>query len=150
MFEITSDPIDVNSVMSKVVRANAGAITVFVGTVRELTYGKKTLHLTYEAYEPMALTQLSIIGDEVKQKYDDIKLAITHRIGKLAISDAAVVIAVSTPHRKEAYEANQYIIQRIKEIVPIWKKEHWEDGEFWVGNQLQTKEYKSGMPEVKQ
>lgn len=74
------------------------------------------------------------------------KTAITHRIGRLGITDIAVVIATSTPHRAESYEANRYAIERIKEIVPIWKKEHWEDGEKWIGDQLETKEYLEGKP----
>lgn len=134
-FEITDRPINLQEVIDKVVRRNAGAITTFIGTVREMTAGKKTLFLTYEAYVPMAAKKLAQIGEEVKEKWGDIDIAITHRIGKLEISDVAVVIAVSTPHRKDAYEANQYAIERIKEIVPIWKREHWESGEEWIGNQ---------------
>lgn len=148
MFEITREPIDVQSVINEVIRREAGAVTTFIGTVRELTNGKKTLYLTYEAYEPMAKKQLQKIGEEVKEKWDNVEVAITHRIGTLGISDIAVVIAVSTPHRKDAYAANEYIIERIKEIVPIWKKEHWEGGEMWIGNQQETIAYPKGKPEV--
>ncbi|KLV27483.1 molybdenum cofactor biosynthesis protein MoaE [Niallia circulans] len=145
-FEITDRPINLQEVIDKVVRRNAGAITTFIGTVREMTAGKKTLFLTYEAYVPMAAKKLAQIGEEVKEKWGDIDIAITHRIGKLEISDVAVVIAVSTPHRKDAYTANQYAIERIKEIVPIWKREHWESGEEWIGNQKGTKRYEDGRP----
>ncbi|MEI2367145.1 molybdenum cofactor biosynthesis protein MoaE [Niallia circulans] len=145
-FEITDCPINLQEVIDKVVRRNAGAITTFIGTVREMTAGKKTLFLTYEAYVPMAAKKLAQIGEEVKEKWGDIEIAITHRIGKLEISDVAVVIAVSTPHRKDAYAANQYAIERIKEIVPIWKREHWESGEEWIGNQKGTKRYEDGRP----
>ena len=145
-FEITDRPINLQEVIDKVVRRNAGAITTFIGTVREMTAGKKTLFLTYEAYVPMAAKKLAQIGEEVKEKWGDIDIAITHRIGKLEISDVAVVIAVSTPHRKDAYAANQYAIERIKEIVPIWKREHWESGEEWIGNQKGTKRYEDGRP----
>jgi molybdopterin synthase catalytic subunit len=148
MFELTNKPIVVQKVIDKVVRREAGAITTFIGTVRELTKGKKTLYLKYEAYEPMAKKQLERIGVEVKQKWEQAEVAITHRVGQLEISDIAVVIAVSTPHRKDAYKANEYVIERIKEIVPIWKKEHWEDGEMWIGNQLETVPYPTGKPEV--
>ena len=149
MFEITHDPIDTDAVIEKVIRRNAGAVSVFVGTVRELTHGKKTLYLTYEAYEEMAVKQLAAIADEVTNKWGDVVVAITHRIGKLDISDKAVVIAVSTPHRKAAYAANAYIMERIKEVVPIWKKEHWEDGSFWVGDQQENTSYEStGKPQV--
>lgn len=147
MYEIAKDPIDIQSVIDKVVQREAGAITTFIGTVRELTKGKKTLYLVYEAYEPMAVKKLAQIGDEIKEQWEGAEVAITHRVGKLDITDIAVVIAVSTPHRADAYEANRYAIERIKEIVPIWKKEHWEDGQEWIGNQLETVAYPTGKPE---
>jgi len=147
LFEITNEPISIESVVAKVVRPEAGAVTTFIGTVREFTNGKRTLYLQYDAYVTMAEKKLAQIGEEIAERWPQAKTAITHRIGKLDISDIAVVIAVSTPHRKDAYEANQYAIERIKQIVPIWKKEHWEDGEMWVGNQLETKAYPSGKPE---
>lgn len=145
-FQLTDEPINVTDVMNKVIQRDAGAVTLFVGTVRELTNGKKTLYLIYEAYEEMAVKKLIQIGREIQEKWEGADVAITHRTGKLDISDIAVVIAVSTPHRHDAYEANRYAIERIKEIVPIWKKEHWEDGEEWVGNQLETVSYPSGKP----
>ncbi|NEU30872.1 molybdenum cofactor biosynthesis protein MoaE [bacterium LRH843] len=148
LFEITVEAISIESVIEKVVHPHAGAINTFIGTVRELTHGKKTLYLTYEAYEKMAVKQLARIGEEIDQKWSNARVAITHRIGRLDISDIAVVIAVSTPHRADSYEASRYAIERIKEIVPIWKKEHWEDGEFWVGDQKETTFYKTGYPEV--
>lgn len=146
-FQLTDEPINVTDVMNKVIQREAGAVTLFVGTVRELTNGKKTLYLIYEAYEEMAVKKLAQIGREIQEKWTGADVAITHRTGKLDISDIAVVIAVSTPHREDAYEANRYAIERIKEIVPIWKKEHWENGEEWVGNQLETVRYPSGRPE---
>lgn len=146
-FQISKEAIDMNEMMNKVTSPNAGAVTLFVGTVREMTKSKKTLYLIYEAYEAMAVKKLAQIGEEIQTKWPDSKVAITHRVGKLEITDVAVVIAVSTPHRNDAYEANRYAIERIKEIVPIWKKEHWEDGQEWVGNQLETVSYPSGKPE---
>jgi molybdopterin synthase catalytic subunit len=146
-FEITKEPINIQEVIDKVVQREAGAITTFIGTVRELTHGKRTLFLVYEAYESMAVKKLEQIGREIEERWQGSKVAITHRVGRLDITDVAVVIAVSTPHRADAYEANRYAIERIKEIVPIWKKEHWEDGEEWIGNQLETKAYPSGKPE---
>jgi molybdopterin synthase catalytic subunit len=146
-FEIAKDAIDIQSVIDKVVQRDAGAITTFIGTVRELTKGKKTLYLVYEAYEPMAVKKLEQIGAEIKERWEGAEVAITHRVGKLDITEVAVVIAVSTPHRADAYEANRYAIERIKEIVPIWKKEHWEDGQEWIGNQLETVAYPTGKPE---
>ncbi|MEC2055315.1 molybdenum cofactor biosynthesis protein MoaE [Peribacillus psychrosaccharolyticus] len=146
-FELSKKPIDIQSVIDKVVSRNAGAVTTFIGTVREMTKGKKTLFLIYDAYEAMAVKKLEQIGAEISERWPDANTAITHRTGKLEITDIAVVIAVSTPHRNDAYEANRYAIERIKEIVPIWKKEHWEDGEKWIGNQLETVEYPAGKPE---
>jgi molybdopterin synthase catalytic subunit len=146
-FEITKDSISADLVTKKVARREAGAITTFIGTVREFTQGKRTLYLEYQAYEPMAVKMLEQIGDEIKGRWPDAITAITHRIGKLEISDIAVVIAVSSPHRKTAYLANEYAIERIKQIVPIWKKEHWEDGTMWIGDQLGQTPYPEGKPE---
>lgn len=146
-YAISKEPINVQEVIDKVVQREAGAITTFIGTVRELTHGKKTLYLVYEAYESMAVKKLEQIGNEIKERWHGSEVAITHRVGKLDITDVAVVIAVSTPHRADAYEANRYAIERIKEIVPIWKKEHWEDGQEWIGNQLETVSYPKGKPE---
>lgn len=143
MFEVTSEPLSIEAVSQKVVRPEAGAVVTFTGTVREFTKGKRTLYLTYEAYASMAEKQLKRIGDEIASRWPDAVTAISHRTGKLGISDIAVVIAVSTPHRKDAYEANEYAIERIKQIVPIWKKEKWEDGEEWIGDQLETN---AGIP----
>ncbi len=150
LFNIVDTPIVVEEVSNKVKSRNAGAITVFIGTVRELTKGKKTLSLEYQAYESMAVKKLAQIGDEIKQKWPEAIVAITHRVGRLEISDIAVVIAVSSPHRKVAYEANEYAIERIKQIVPIWKKEFWEDGTMWIGDQLENTPYQEGKPSVEE
>ncbi|PLR66348.1 molybdenum cofactor biosynthesis protein MoaE [Bacillus sp. UMB0893] len=146
LFNIVHDTISVEEVKNQVSRREAGAITLFVGTVREFTKGKRTLSLEYQAYESMAVKMLSQIGKEIKGRWPDTCVAITHRIGKLEISDIAIVIAVSSPHRKTAYKANEYAIERIKQIVPIWKKEFWEDGTRWIGDQLETTEYPEGKP----
>jgi len=150
LFNIVNTPIVVEEVSDKVKSRNAGAITVFIGTVRELTKGKKTLSLEYQAYESMAVKKLAQIGDEINGKWPEAIVAITHRIGRLEISDIAVVIAVSSPHRKVAYEANEYAIERIKQIVPIWKKEFWEDGTMWIGDQLENTPYQEGKPSVEE
>lgn len=146
MFEIVKEPISIEEITNKVIRNEAGAVTTFTGTVREFTYGKRTLSLEYQAYEKMAVKKLEQIGEEIKKKWNDSKVAISHRIGKLEISEIAVVIAVSTPHRKDAYAANEYAIERIKQIVPIWKKEIWENGEAWIGDQLEKIPYPDGKP----
>ena len=141
LFQIVEAPIVVDEVMQKVASRNAGATVVFLGTVREMTKDKRTLSLEYDAYAPMAKRKLREIGEEMQAKWPQLKVAITHRVGRLDISEIAVVIAVSSPHRKAAYEANEYAIERIKEIVPIWKKEYWEDGSKWIGNQLETQSF---------
>ncbi|MBM7583973.1 molybdopterin synthase catalytic subunit [Bacillus pakistanensis] len=146
LFNIVQDTISIEEVTNKVSRREAGAITVFIGTVREFTKGKRTLSLEYQAYESMAVKMLSQIGKEIKEQWPDTWVAITHRIGELEITDIAVVIAVSSAHRRNAYKANEYAIERIKQIVPIWKKEFWEDGTMWMGNQLETIKYPEGKP----
>ena len=147
-FEITEEPIQVEQVIKKVKRREAGAITTFMGTVREWTKGRRTIYLSYEAYVPMAVKMMEQIGEEVQSKWPETEIAVSHRVGILDISDTAVVIAVSAPHRKAAYEANEYTIERIKEMVPIWKKEFWEDGEAWIGDQLENIPYPEGKPSV--
>ena len=149
LFEIVDIPINVEEVRRKVTDRNAGAITLFIGTVRELTKGKKTLHLEYQAYPAMAIKMFEQISKEIQERWPEAKVAITHRVGHLDISDIAVVIAVSSPHRKIAYMANEYAIERIKQIVPIWKKEFWEDGTEWIGDQLEKVPYPQGNPSIK-
>jgi len=143
---ITEKPVDVSECIAKVTRPEAGAISTFIGIAREFTRGKRTLFLEYDAYIPMATKQLSRIGDEIKAKWPDAEVAIAHRIGRLEISDVAVAIAVSTPHRDAAFKASRYAIERIKEIVPIWKKEHWEDGTKWIGDQKENVSYENELP----
>lgn len=147
MFEVIEEPLSIEGVVAKVVHPHAGAINTFIGTVRELTNERRTLYLEYEAFVPMAEKQLRVIGAEIAERWPDTRVAISHRIGRLDITDIAVIIAVSTPHRAHSYEASRYAIERIKEIVPIWKKEHWEDGESWIGDQKETVAYPTGRPE---
>ncbi len=90
--------------------------------------------------------KLEEIGKEIDERWENTQTAIAHRVGRLDISDIAVVIAVSTPHRKDAFEASRYAIERIKEIVPIWKKEHWENGELWIGDQKEQVSYEGNLP----
>ncbi|MYL64753.1 molybdenum cofactor biosynthesis protein MoaE [Bacillus hwajinpoensis] len=145
-YKITSEEIDINQVITSVIRPEAGAINTFIGTVREFTGEKQTVSLQYEAYPSMAEKQLKRIGIEIREQWPNVQTSIVHRIGKLAISDIAVVIAVASPHRAESYEASRYAIERIKEIVPIWKKEYWTDGQEWIGDQLENTAYKNGAP----
>ncbi|HLR02793.1 MAG TPA: molybdenum cofactor biosynthesis protein MoaE [Virgibacillus sp.] len=143
---ITDEPIVIDDVIEKVVRREAGAVNTFIGTVREFTNNKQTLFLEYQAYESMAEKKLTEITEEITEKWGNAHAAIAHRIGRLDISDVAVVIAVSTPHRKDAFEASRYGIERLKQIVPIWKKEHWKDGTSWIGDQQHTTSYEKNIP----
>ena len=147
-FEVVDRPLNIQDYIDQVLHAGAGAVTTFTGHVREWMNGVRTLYLAYEAYVPMAEQLLAQIGSEIEERWPGTKAAIGHRIGELHISDIAVVIAVSSPHRKAAYEANEYAIERIKEIVPIWKKEIWEDGEAWIGDQTKKPEPKSSSNHV--
>ena len=132
MIYITEKQIDTNSLITYVEAEEAGGIAVFIGTVRNKTAGKKVVRLEYEAYDKMAIKQMEAIAEEAKKQWNVLKYAVAHRKGILQIGDAAVVIAVATPHRQAAFEACKYIIDTIKERVPIWKKEIYEDGEVWV------------------
>lgn len=134
-YEITDQPIDADRVTAKVVVPEHGAALTFVGTTREWTNGKRTVLLEYEAYRPMALKAMEQIGGEIASRWPGARCAITHRVGRVGIAQASVVIAVSAPHRSVCYEASRYAIDRLKAIVPIWKKEVWEDGSEWVGRQ---------------
>ncbi|CDN45788.1 MULTISPECIES: molybdenum cofactor biosynthesis protein MoaE [unclassified Paenibacillus] len=134
-YVITSAPLDAGRVSSLVLHPDHGAALVFIGTTREWTQGKRTVLLEYEAYEPMALRTLRQIGAELAERWPGTISAISHRIGPVAVGEASVVIAVSSPHRDGGYEASRYAIERLKQIVPIWKKEIWEDGSEWKGHQ---------------
>ncbi len=131
-FKLTTDPLNVQDVIDAVRSPKAGAVNVFIGTVRDATDGKAVERLEYETYEPMALKKMEEIAGEIKQRWDVVEIAMHHRYGLLAIGDSAVVIAVSSPHRQTSFEACQYAIDTLKQVVPIWKKESFEDGDVWV------------------
>jgi len=135
LFVISRDPIETGEVAAKVSDPNHGAALVFVGTTRELTAGQRTVLLEYEAYVPMALNMLEQIGAEIGARWPGTRTAITHRLGEVGIGETSVVIAVSAPHRASCYDASRYAIERLKQIVPIWKKERWADGSEWKGSQ---------------
>ncbi|MBI4640565.1 MAG: molybdenum cofactor biosynthesis protein MoaE [Candidatus Tectomicrobia bacterium] len=137
MFKVTDQPISIDEVVREVVDDPYGGIVTFIGVVRDNSQGKKVLYLEYEAYNEMAEKKMKEIGDEVCQMWGDVKIAMAHRVGHLEIGEASIVIAVATPHRKEAFEACRYAIDRVKQTVPIWKKEFWEGGEMWVGWQYE-------------
>ncbi|MBB3108304.1 molybdopterin synthase catalytic subunit [Paenibacillus phyllosphaerae] len=135
-FVVTDEPLSVDAVTRQVIAAANGATLTFTGTTREWTHGVRTVKLEYEAYVPMAVKTLEQIGDEIAERWPGTLTAIAHRIGVVDIAEISVVIAVSSPHRDTCYEASRYAIERLKQIVPIWKKEIWEDGSEWKGHQL--------------
>jgi molybdopterin synthase catalytic subunit len=130
--KISSEPINVLSCIEKVMSTGSGGIDVFIGTVRDMTKGKKVVRLEFEAYEQMALSEMSKIAAFVIVKWHVDKIVIHHRVGVLSVGDVPVVIAVSAAHRDAAFEACRYAIDTLKQTVPIWKKEVFEDGEQWV------------------
>ncbi|HKC73130.1 MAG TPA: molybdenum cofactor biosynthesis protein MoaE [Chloroflexota bacterium] len=136
MFRITSEPIDVEALYRAVLRDRDGAVVTFHGVVREYSdSGRAVRYLEYEAYPEMAEAQMRTIGAEIKRRWDVDDVAMVHRIGRLEIGEASVVIAVAAPHRGEAFDACEYAIDTLKATVPIWKKEVFADGEVWVGLQ---------------
>ncbi len=126
--KLTDKPIEFSELLSFVASPNAGAIVSFIGTVREFSHGKGVVALTYEAYEPMATKELGRIAEEMVKGWQLCKVAIVHRVGKLSVGEISVAIVVSAPHRADAFAAARHAIERIKEIVPIWKQEHFTDG----------------------
>jgi molybdopterin synthase catalytic subunit len=133
MYEITEKPLSIAGVISAISGRTCGAIASFVGVVREFSRGRQISYLEYEAYPEMAIAKMRQIEEEIRQKWEIEQLAIHHRVGRLGIGEASVVIAVSAAHRQPALEACAYAIERLKQIVPIWKKEISPDGSFWVG-----------------
>ena len=130
--KISSEALDPAAATAYVTNENCGGIVTFVGTARKFTKGKEVLYLTFEAYEAMALKEMRKIGEQIKTKFPAHKVAIHHRTGQVKLQEIAVVIAVACPHRKAAFEACEFAIDRLKETVPIWKKEFFEDGAVWV------------------
>jgi molybdopterin synthase catalytic subunit len=133
MFKIVDGPIDLLALESAVRTDADGAVIVFRGVARRHSRGRDVVHLEYEAYPEMAEKVMAQIGDEMQERWPISRVAMVHRTGVLEIGQASVVIAVSAPHRSEAFEAAEYAIDRLKQIVPIWKKEVWSDGSQWIG-----------------
>ena len=131
-FLITSEPLDAAALEALVNGPGCGAVAIFVGRVREQNAGRKVLWLDYEAYAPLALAAFERIGSEAAERWPDVTLAIAHRVGRLDIGDASVVIAAVSPHRAEAFAACRYGIERVKQIAPIWKHEHFDGGDVWI------------------
>src|SRR5215218_10422115 len=130
--ELTNDSIDITSVARRVVPPECGATVTLDGYVRKFTKGRETLHLFYEAYEPMALKEMKKLIDQAKNDFEISHVRIVHRLGQLEIGETSVVISVAAPHRKAAFAACEWLIRELKRTVPIWKKEVYADGEIWI------------------
>ncbi len=140
MFEIIQDILNARQLVQQVASETDGAIVTFAGIVRGMNRGKKVLFLEYEAYTKMAVKALLNIGEEIQETWGLRGIAIQHRVGRLNVGETSVLIVVSAPHRDDAFAACQYAIDRLKRVVPIWKKEIFEDGEVWVEGPEQSVE----------
>lgn len=132
--KLSSKKLNLQACYDFVQDASCGGIALFVGTVRNQTKNKEVIRLDFSAYGPMAMKEMQKIADEALRKFDILKIAIHHAEGALHLGDIPVIIAVSAPHRKAAFQACQYAIDTLKATVPIWKKEHFTDGEVWVNS----------------
>tara|TARA_B100000686_G_scaffold61229_1_gene65827 strand:+ start:446 stop:874 length:429 start_codon:yes stop_codon:yes gene_type:complete len=131
-FEITDGPIESDALYREVLKDSDGAVVTFCGVVRDHSGDSRTDHLVYEAYPPMAEKKMAEIGGEIRNRWEVGDVAILHRTGRLEIGEISVLIAVASPHRGDGFEACRYAIDRLKEIVPIWKKEVTPEGEYWL------------------
>lgn len=133
MHRLTTAPIEHSSLTEQVRRPHAGAVVTFLGTVRDLTDGRRTQSLDYEAYSGMAEAKLAAIEQEVRARWPVGDILMVHRVGHLEVGEVSVAVAVSCPHRDQAFDACRYAIDRLKDVVPIWKRENWADGTTeWV------------------
>lgn len=146
LFQVTDNVIDPRRVEQLVMDDASGALVTFNGTVRDNARGKSVTALEYEAYPPAAEKMLEQIGDEILERWGIRTVAIVHRYGLLQIGETSVVIAVSSPHRDTAFEACRYAIERIKQIVPIWKREIYSDGAVWIGSEAEYQVETGRMP----
>ena len=133
LFEVTPEPLSVDSLVRAVLTEGDGAVVTFVGTVRDNSGGRKVLALEYEAYAEMAEAEMKRIGLEMIDKWGLHGIAMRHRVGRLEVGETSVIIAVASPHRQEAFAACSEALDMLKASVPVWKKEYFEDGEVWVG-----------------
>lgn len=131
-FALTREPIDTEAIRRSLARPDDGAVVVFEGIVRNNTHGRPTEHLEYDCYEAMAVETMARLGREIAASFPIGRIAMVHRLGRLGIGETSVVVAVAAPHRRAAFEAALAGIDRLKRLVPIWKKEHFAGGEVWV------------------
>ena len=136
LYRIVVQPLSADAVAQAVADPAAGGIVIFSGVVRNEKDGRPVKYLEYEAYAPMAEAKMREVGEQVRRRWPSVKaVTMLHRVGRLEIGESSVLIAVSAAHRREAFEACHYAIDTLKQTVPVWKKEHFEDGEIWVGLQ---------------
>ena len=131
-FHVGEAPLDAGAIARTVEAAGSGAIVTFIGVVRDHNAGRKVLFLDYEAFAPLAVKSFERIETEAAARWPSVALAVHHRIGRLGIGDASVVIAAASAHRADAFSVSRYAIERIKQISPIWKHEHFDGGEVWI------------------
>lgn len=131
-FQVTQEPLDPQRLVDLVRRDESGAVALFYGVVRNHSQGRRVLYLEYDAYPSMAVKKMRLVEEEVRSRWSITDMTISHRIGRLEIGETSLLVAVSAPHRREAFEACHHAVDRIKEIVPVWKKEVWEGGQAWV------------------
>ncbi len=132
LISITADPLDPQPFIEHVRRDESGAVALFLGVVRNQNLGRRVLHLEYDAYPQMVEKKLRQIAEEITSRWPISDIAIAHRTGRLEVGETSLVVAVSSPHRREAFEACHHAVNCIKEVAPIWKKEVWEGGEAWI------------------
>jgi MoaE-MoaD fusion protein len=142
---LVREPIRAESLLSQLKQGEDGAVVVFDGIVRNNTRGRRTLHLLYEAYEEMALKQMSALAQEANQRFAIRDLLLVHRLGRLQVGETSVLVAVASAHRAAAFDACRWLIDTLKKTVPIWKKEHFEDGAVWADGEPFPEEMK-GAP----
>jgi molybdopterin synthase catalytic subunit len=131
---VTPHPLDIEGLTAEMTRAGSGdgAVTTFIGLVREHNQGRRVSFLEYEAYEPLAVRALQRILDEARESWETTRVGVHHRIGRLQLGQASIIIVAVSPHRADAFAACRYTIERVKQIVPIWKHEHFEGGDVWL------------------
>ncbi len=140
LFEVTAEPLDPQRLVEHVRNDEAGAVALFYGVVRDNNMGRRVLYLEYDAYPEMATKVMRQIAEDAASRYPITDVAIQHRTGRLEIGETSLLVAVSAPHRKEAFEACHVLVDRFKEVVPIWKKEVWEGGEEWIEGEAVKRE----------
>ena len=131
-FVVSAEPLDAAAIAAAVARSSTGGLATFTGLVRDHNAGRRVRWIDYEAHAPLAHTVFARIGAEARERWPDCDVAIHHRIGRVAVGEASVVIAAASPHRAEAFSACRFAIERVKQIAPVWKHEHFEGGDVWI------------------